>query len=102
MAGFWLVDPATGGATVLPLVVASSSFVYVALADLIPQLQKRLTLPQTVAQVSWLVVGMAWSRWSVRSGTVTEPGALSAVARAGATMRQKVSSSISPAATLAW
>jgi zinc and cadmium transporter len=40
------------------LVVASSSFVYVALADLIPQLQKRLTLAQTAAQVAWLLVGM--------------------------------------------
>jgi zinc and cadmium transporter len=41
------------------LVVASASFVYVALADLIPQLQKRLTLRQTVAQVLWLAAGIA-------------------------------------------
>ncbi|MFT4242976.1 MAG: ZIP family metal transporter [Acidovorax sp.] len=41
------------------LAVASSSFVYVALADLIPQLQKRLTARETVAQVAWLVAGMA-------------------------------------------
>jgi zinc and cadmium transporter len=41
------------------LVVASSSFIYVALADLIPQLQKRLSLRETVAQVAWLAVGMA-------------------------------------------
>ncbi len=40
------------------LVVASSSFVYVALADLIPQLQKRLSLQQTLAQVLWLALGM--------------------------------------------
>jgi zinc and cadmium transporter len=40
------------------LVVASSSFIYVALADLIPQLQKRLSLRQTVAQVAWLGVGI--------------------------------------------
>ncbi len=40
------------------LVVASSSFIYVALADLIPQLQKRLSLRQTVAQVAWLAVGI--------------------------------------------
>jgi zinc and cadmium transporter len=40
------------------LVVASSSFVYVALADLIPQLQKRLTLSETVAQLAWLGVGI--------------------------------------------
>ena len=34
------------------LAVASSSFVYVALADLIPQLQKRLTARETIAQIS--------------------------------------------------
>jgi len=41
------------------LVVASSSFVYVALADLIPQLQKRLSARETFAQISWLAVGIA-------------------------------------------
>ncbi len=41
------------------LVAASSSFVYVALADLIPQLQKRLGLRETVAQVLWLAAGIA-------------------------------------------
>jgi zinc and cadmium transporter len=41
------------------LVVASSSFVYVALADLIPQLQKRLTARETLAQIAWLGVGIA-------------------------------------------
>jgi zinc and cadmium transporter len=40
------------------LVVASSSFVYVALADLIPQLQKRLSARQTLHQVLWLIAGM--------------------------------------------
>jgi zinc and cadmium transporter len=40
------------------LVAASSSFVYVALADLIPQLQKRLGFRETVAQVAWLLVGI--------------------------------------------
>lgn len=40
------------------LVAASSSFVYVALADLIPQLQTRLSLRQTSAQVAWLVTGI--------------------------------------------
>lgn len=40
------------------LVVASSSFIYVALADLIPQLQKRLNLPDTLAQLGWLLTGM--------------------------------------------
>ena len=48
LAGYWLVDQLQ---EYLPyfLVVASSSFVYVALADLIPQLQKRLTARETVA-----------------------------------------------------
>lgn len=41
------------------LVAASSSFVYVALADLIPQLQKRLGLRATVAQIAWLLAGIA-------------------------------------------
>ena len=41
------------------LVAASSSFVYVALADLIPQLQKRLGLRETIAQVLWLAAGIA-------------------------------------------
>lgn len=40
------------------LVAASSSFVYVALADLIPQLQKRLSLRETLAQIAWLAVGI--------------------------------------------
>lgn len=40
------------------LVVASSSFVYVALADLIPQLQKRLSARETAAQILWLGAGI--------------------------------------------
>lgn len=49
------------------LVVASSSFMYVALADLIPQLQKRLSARETAAQIAWLAVGI---------GLVTLVGAL--------------------------
>lgn len=41
------------------LVAASSSFVYVALADLIPQLQKRASLRETLAQIGWLAAGIA-------------------------------------------
>ena len=41
------------------LVVASGSFIYVALADLIPQLQTRLSPRETFAQVAWLAVGIA-------------------------------------------
>jgi zinc and cadmium transporter len=57
LAGFWLVEQLRA---YLPyfLVVASSSFIYVALADLIPQLQKRLSAKETAAQILWLGVGI--------------------------------------------
>jgi len=57
VAGFWLVEQLQD---YLPffLVAASSSFVYVALADLIPQLQTRLSARQTAAQISWLLAGI--------------------------------------------
>jgi zinc and cadmium transporter len=57
IAGWWLVDQLVD---YLPyfLVVASSSFIYVALADLIPQLQRRLGPRETIAQVAWLLVGI--------------------------------------------
>jgi zinc and cadmium transporter len=55
--GYWLVDQLRD---LLPyfLVVASSSFIYVALADLIPQLQKRLSAAETAAQIAWLGGGI--------------------------------------------
>lgn len=58
LVGWWLVDQLVA---YLPyfLVVASSSFIYVALADLIPQLQKRLGARETLAQVAWLLAGIA-------------------------------------------
>jgi zinc and cadmium transporter len=58
IAGWWLVDQLQD---YLPffLAVASSSFIYVALADLIPQLQKRLGARETLAQIAWLFVGIA-------------------------------------------
>ena len=40
------------------LIMASSSFIYVALADLIPQLQKRVTARETAAQIAWLAIGI--------------------------------------------
>ena len=57
LAGFWLVERLQD---YLPyfLVVASSSFMYVALADLIPQLQTRLSAWQTAAQIAWLLSGI--------------------------------------------
>ena len=57
LLGYWLVEQLQ---EYLPffLVVASSSFIYVALADLIPQLQKRLGGWQTAAQIAWLLAGI--------------------------------------------
>jgi zinc and cadmium transporter len=57
LLGYWLVDQLHA---YLPyfLVIASSSFIYVALADLIPQLQKRLGFRQTLAQIVWLAAGI--------------------------------------------
>ena len=40
------------------LVAASSSFVYVAVADLLPQLQRRLPLRSTLAQLGWIGAGL--------------------------------------------
>lgn len=41
------------------LVVAASSFIYVALADLIPQLQRQASLRDSGAQLLWLLLGIA-------------------------------------------
>jgi zinc and cadmium transporter len=41
------------------LVVAASSFIYIAVADLLPQLQQRLPLKETLAQVAWIACGLA-------------------------------------------
>jgi zinc and cadmium transporter len=49
------------------LVIASSSFVYVAVADLIPQLQQRMSLKDTAAQLAWLAAGMAMILLVVRA-----------------------------------
>ena len=57
LVGYALLDQLHG---VLPymLAIASSSFIYVALADLIPQLQKRLSSRETAAQIVWLMSGI--------------------------------------------
>ena len=55
--GYFLVGP---WKDMLPylLVVASSSFIYVAVADLLPQLQQRLSWRETLTQVAWLAAGL--------------------------------------------
>jgi len=58
LVGYGLVDMQPH---VLPylLTIASGSYIYVALADLIPQLQKRLSSAATASQVTWLLAGLA-------------------------------------------
>jgi zinc and cadmium transporter len=55
--GYFLIGSFEG---VLPylLVLASSSFIYISVADLLPQLQQRLAWRETLAQVAWLAVGL--------------------------------------------
>jgi zinc and cadmium transporter len=55
--GYLLLHPFE---TALPylMVVASSSFIYVAVADLIPQLQRRLPWGETLAQLAWIGAGL--------------------------------------------
>ena len=57
VAGYYLVGPF---AELLPflLVVAASSFIYIAVADLLPQLQQRLAWRETLSQVLWLAAGL--------------------------------------------
>jgi zinc and cadmium transporter len=57
LVGYSLVDVQPH---VLPylLTIASGSYIYVALADLIPQLQKHLSREATASQVAWLLTGI--------------------------------------------
>src|SRR4029434_378207 len=55
--GYFVVGPWQAAFPYL-LVVASSSFIYVAVADLIPQLQHRLSWRDTAAQLAWLGGGL--------------------------------------------
>jgi len=56
--GYFVVAPWQGLFPYL-LVAASSSFIYVAVADLLPQLQRRLPLRDTLSQLLWLGAGLA-------------------------------------------
>lgn len=58
LLGYWLLERLADYQSYF-LVMASSSFIYVALADLIPQLQKHLSFRETVTQVFWLLAGIA-------------------------------------------
>ena len=51
--GYFLVGPWEAALPYL-LVAASSSFIYVAVADLLPQMQRRLPWRETASQLAWL------------------------------------------------
>jgi zinc and cadmium transporter len=57
VAGYFLIGSFEHALPYL-LVLASSSFVYISVADLLPQLQQRLAWRETAAQVIWLAVGL--------------------------------------------
>jgi zinc and cadmium transporter len=57
LVGYFVVGPWEALFPYL-LVVASSSFIYVAVADLLPQLQRRLPWRETVSQLAWLAAGL--------------------------------------------
>jgi zinc and cadmium transporter len=50
------------------LVIAASSFIYVSVADLIPQLQRRLAWRDTASQLLWLGAGLALAAAVALSG----------------------------------
>jgi zinc and cadmium transporter len=58
LIGYFLVEPLK---PLMPyfLTAAASSFVYVALADLIPQLQKHVGPTKSVRSILWVLVGIA-------------------------------------------
>jgi len=58
LVGYLALGPESAALPYL-LVIAASSFIYVALADLIPQLQQRVGARQTVSQIFWLGAGIA-------------------------------------------
>jgi len=57
VVGYFLIAPWEEWLPFL-MVVAASSFVYVAVADLLPQMQHRLRWRETLAQIGWLAVGL--------------------------------------------
>lgn len=69
VVGYFLVGPWQAAMPYL-LVLASSSFIYIAVADLLPQLQRRLAWRDTLAQVLWLAagLGLAWGVAAVLHG----------------------------------
>ena len=58
MLGYYTLDKATN---LIPfvLVFASSGFIYIAVSDLMPQMQRRATMRETIPQVLLIALGVA-------------------------------------------
>jgi len=55
--GYYTLDRASGAIPYV-LVFASSGFIYIALSDLMPQMQRRATLRETIPQVLLIAAGV--------------------------------------------
>ena len=71
------------------LVVASSSFIYVAVADLIPQLQQRMPLAATAAQLAWLAARHGHRHRRRAAGALTTSAGCDEAVRAAAPHRAR-------------
>ncbi|MGV8893547.1 MAG: ZIP family metal transporter [Burkholderiaceae bacterium] len=58
LLGYFTLETATGAIPYV-LVLASSGFIYIAVSDLMPQMQRRATLRETVTQIALIGLGVA-------------------------------------------
>lgn len=58
LLGYFTLESATGAIPYV-LVLASSGFIYIAVSDLMPQMQRRATLRETVPQIALIGLGVA-------------------------------------------
>ncbi|MGV8899552.1 MAG: ZIP family metal transporter [Burkholderiaceae bacterium] len=58
LLGYFTLETATGAIPYV-LVLASSGFIYIAVSDLMPQMQRRATLRETVPQIALIGLGVA-------------------------------------------
>ena len=50
------------------LMFASSGFIYIAVSDLMPQMQRRATLRETIPQIVLISLGVALVYWLTKNG----------------------------------
>ena len=57
MVGYFMLERASGWISYV-LVFASAGFIYIAVSDLMPQMQRRATLRETIPQILLIAVGI--------------------------------------------